>query len=281
MAAGTVTFTSVEGAAQELLLEGTFAQTQSLSLVVAAGETYTLPLTLSDLGDQTPIPMTADTFLLLDRLAALPYLRSVRADRLAALADQTICRTFPAQTLIFGQDEPASGLWIIERGTVKIFRLSPDGREFILRIVGPGDSFNDIPALDGLSNAASVIALSRVTAWMVPGDLIVEELRADPAVALDVVGILTHRVRELVQQVEDLALCSVATRLARFLIKQLDDATLSSASITRTTIAAHLATTPESISRALRTLEDIGAIQADRHDVIVIREDLLRSVAMA
>jgi hypothetical protein len=53
--------------------------------------------------------------------------------------------------------------------------------------------------------------------------------------------------------------------LARFLIKQLDDPALSSPSITRTTIAAHLATTPESISRALRTLEDIGASLAVRH----------------
>lgn len=223
--------------------------------------------------------MTADTFSLADRLADLPYFRSVQTDRLAALAGHAICRHFPAQTMIFGQDEPASGLWLIEHGTVKVFRLSPDGREFILRIAVSGDSFNDIPALDGLPNAAGVVTLSHVTAWMVPGDLIVEELHADPAMMLDVVHILTDRVRNLVQQVEDLALCSVTTRLSRFLIKQLDDPALNAPSITRTTIAGHLATTPESISRALRTLEDIGAVHADRQEVIVVREDLLRSMA--
>ncbi len=223
--------------------------------------------------------MTIDSFSLADRLADLPYFRSVHPNRLAALAGHAICRRFTAGALIFAQDEPASGLWIVEHGTVKVFRLSPDGREYILRITGPGDSFNDIPALDGQPSAAGAVALSDVTAWMVPGDLIVDELHADPAMALDVVHILTSRVRELVQQVENLALCSVTTRLARFLIRQLDDPTLSAPSITRATIAAHLATTPESISRALRTLEDIGAIQADRQEVIVVREDLLRSIA--
>jgi CRP-like cAMP-binding protein len=144
--------------------------------------------------------MTIDSFSLADRLADLPYFRSVHPDRLAALAEYAINRQFPAGAMIFGQDEPASGLWIIEHGTAKIFRLSPDGREYILRLVGPGDSFNDIPALDGGPNAASVITLSDVSAWMVPGDLVVDELHADPAMALDVVHILTDRIRELVQQ---------------------------------------------------------------------------------
>ncbi len=220
-----------------------------------------------------------DVFSLVDRLADQPYFRSLRPERLDVLASQAIARTFDPQETIFCQDDPAAGLCIIERGTVKVYRVSVDGREFILRIAGPGDSFNDIPALDGLPNAASVMALSEAMIWLIPGEAIVNELQLDWAVAQDVIHLLTDRVRKLVQQVEDLALCSVTTRLARFLLKQLDDPTLSAPSITRATIAAHLATTPESISRSLRNLENLGAIRSDRQEVIVLREEMLRAVA--
>ncbi|MBN1967036.1 MAG: Crp/Fnr family transcriptional regulator [Anaerolineae bacterium] len=225
-------------------------------------------------------PSAPPPFALAERLANLPYFQASSADRLAALAGQALCRCFAAQEVIFLEDQPSAGLWLIEQGRVKVFKLSPDGREHILHIAGPGDSFNDIPALDSGPNAANAVALSDVLAWMLPSDVLAAELRADHVLALAVIDILTGRVRQLVQQIEDLALCSVTARLARFLLNQMDNQALSGPGVTRATIAAHLATTPETVSRALRTLEDIGAIRFDRHTIVIVRLDLLQSVAM-
>jgi CRP-like cAMP-binding protein len=219
-------------------------------------------------------------FSLIERLADLPYFRSLSADRLAALADRALCHTFAPQTMLFAWDEPAAGLWIIEDGRVKICRVSAEGREHILRFAGPGDSFNEIPALDGGANPASAITLSDVTAWVMPAEVLRDALRADHELALAVIDVLAQRTRELVQQIEDLALCSVTARLARFILLQLDNTALSGPGVTRASIAAHLATTPETVSRALRTLEDIGAIRFDRQDIVIVRPDLLHSVAM-
>jgi CRP-like cAMP-binding protein len=224
--------------------------------------------------------MPSSPFSLIERLAGLPYFGALSPDRLAALSGRTVCRTFSSQETLFGWGEPAAGLWIVEQGRVKISRVSADGREHILRIAGPGDSFNEIPALDGGPNPASAIALTEVVAWTLPAAVLQDELRADHDLALVVIDILARRTRELVQQIEDLALCSVTARLARFLLHQLDNTALSGPGVTRTTIAAHLATTPETVSRALRTLEDIGAIRFDRQDILILRPDLLRSVAM-
>ncbi len=91
--------------------------------------------------------------------------------------------------------------------------------------------------------------------------------------------LLARRVRGLVHQIEDLALYGAVVRLARFLLKQAEDPALSAPGVTRAAIAAYLATTPETISRALRTLEDNGAIRFDRHRIVIIREDLLRDLA--
>jgi CRP/FNR family transcriptional regulator len=220
------------------------------------------------------------TFSLIDRLASLPYFRSLSPDRLGDLAAYAISRPFAAGEMIFMQDAPSAGLWIVEEGRVKISRLSPDGREHILLFIGPGESFNDIPALDGGVNPGTATALSPVIAWRLPSEVLLDELRADPELALVVIGILAGRMRQLVQQIEDLALCSVTARLARFLLKQVEDESLSGPGVTRATIASHLATTPETVSRALRTLEEIGAIRFDRQTILIEREDLLRSVAM-
>lgn len=217
-------------------------------------------------------------FSLIDRLGRLSYFRSLPPARLEALACHAVCRHFAPQETILMQGEQHTGLWVIEAGQVKICRLSMDGREHILHLLGPGDSFNDIPALDGGPAAAHAVALTEAVAWMLPSDALMAELRADPDLAVAVIEILTGRMRELVQQIEDLALCSVTARLARYLLKQ--DGSPASRGVTRATLAAHLATTPETVSRALRALEQIDAVRFDRHEIIILRPDLLHAVAM-
>lgn len=98
--------------------------------------------------------------------------------------------------------------------------------------------------------------------------------------ALNVIRFLAGWVRSLVGQIEDLALYSVIVRLSRFLLKQAEDTSLSGPGITRTAIAAHLNTTPQTINVLLRELEASGAIEFDRHHLRIIREDILRSIAM-
>jgi CRP-like cAMP-binding protein len=73
---------------------------------------------------------------------------------------------------------------------------------------------------------------------------------------------------------------SVTVRLARFLLLQSEDPSLSGPGVTRTTIAAHLATTPQTISVALRELESTGAIEFDRHRIVILDETLLRDIAL-
>ncbi len=223
-------------------------------------------------------PQTTST--LVEHLAQMPYFSAMEPAQLHKVAQHALRREFSTGEILFLQDDASSGLWVIETGRVKVARITEAGREHIARIAGPGDSINDIPALDEKPNAATVTAISDVVAWMLPSAVLIAEIRANPDLALATIHVLTDRVRLLMQQIEDLALCSVTTRLARFLLKQQDNTALDGPGITRGTIAAHLATTPETISRALRTLEDIGAIRFDRHDIMVLRNDLLHSVAL-
>ena len=186
-----------------------------------------------------------------------------------------------AGEIIFLEGEAAEGLWIVETGQVKIFKLSADGGEHILHLRGPGKSFNDIAALDSGSNPANATALSpEAQVWLVPSEVLTYVLSQNTQVALNVIRLLAIRVRSLVGQIEDLALFSVTVRLARFLLKQAEDPTLSGPGITRTAIAAHINTTPQTISNVLHSLEESGAVEFDRHRIVIVNEPLLRSIAM-
>jgi len=214
-------------------------------------------------------------------ISSVIYFRGITSEEISYVTNNSVLRTFTANEMIFLEGEPAQGLWIVASGRVKIYKLSPDGNEHILHLRGPGKTFNDIGALDGGNNPANAAALSaEVQVWLVPTDIITHVLTHNPQVALNVIRLLAKRVRSLVGQIEDLALYSVIVRLARFLIKQVDDPSLSGPGVTRTAIAAHLNTTPQTISVALRELEAAGAIEFDRHQITIVDETQLRAMAL-
>ncbi len=213
-------------------------------------------------------------------LQHLPYFNHVAEATLSELAQQAVHCTFSPDEMIFLEGEPSAGLWLVENGRVKAYKLSPDGQEYILRFFGPGDTFNDLAALDNEPNAASATAVTAVSAWVIPTAVFSHILQTDNELALAVLKGLAGRIRYLVAQVEDLALRPVTARLARFLLEQVEDPALAHPAVTRVLIANHLATTPESISRSLRVLEKASAIRFDRHRIIIVQPDILRQQAL-
>lgn len=220
------------------------------------------------------------TFSFSAYLQQMAYFEGQSAEVIARLAAAGTVRRAAAGETLFLEGEPSAGLWMIESGRVKIYKLNPDGQEHILHIFGDFDTFNDISALDGGSNPANAAALSDSQLWVLPAELFRELLLQDSRFALRVIQLLCGRVRGLVRQIEDLTLYSVIVRVARLLLQQAEEPALSGPGVTRAALAAHLATTPQTISAALRELERTGAIEFDRHQIRITREDLLRSIAM-
>jgi CRP-like cAMP-binding protein len=216
-----------------------------------------------------------------NHIRSIPYFNAIADDELTYITKNSLLRTFTAGETIFLEGQPALGLWVVERGNVKIFKLNAQGGEHILHLRGDGKTFNDIAALDGGDNPANASALTAETlVWLIPSDVIRHIVLQNPQVALNVIQLMAVRVRSLVGQIEDLALYSVIVRLSRFLLKQANDPSLSGPGITRTAIASHINTTPQTVSVVLKELETTGAIEFDRHQIIITDEDKLRTIAM-
>lgn len=227
-----------------------------------------------------PRPNDENSFAVTPILQAHPYFAQVSARQLERLAQKARRRPFDAGQILFLTGEESAGLWILENGRVKVYKVVPEGREHVLHLLGPGDTFNDVPAFDGGPNAASAMTITAGVAWVLSASTLQYALEDDHDLALGVIAGLNQRIRQLVVQIEDLALRSVTARLARFLLEQRDNPSLAGPAVTRALIATHLGTTPETVSRALRTLEEAGALEFDRHRIIIRSARLLHEIAL-
>lgn len=215
---------------------------------------------------------------LLAFIRQIPYLAVLSEDVQQQLSQQMRRFEYLQGAVLFLEGETSEGLWIVEEGAIKISKLNSEGTEYILHLIAEGNTFNDIAALDGSSYPATASALSDAVCWVIPYSTIQNVLQQYPSAAQVAIKMLTTRVRSLVEELEALALYSVTARLARYLLKQAESAS-SEDGITRAAIAAHLATTPESISRSLRSLEQNGAIRFNRHEIEIVRIDILHALA--
>ena len=204
-----------------------------------------------------------------------PYFRNLRAEDLQELARRMCARAFSPGQMIFGEGEPCVGLYIIQSGAARIYKLSPEGREQVLRVVHPGDSFTEVAVFDGGPNPANVAAISGVQVWIVPRDAVMDLISRRPEFALAVIQNLGARLRQLVGLVEDLSLRQVSARLAKLLLAI---AAGQEPVMTQQEMAARLGTVREIISRSLHQLEARGLIRVERKRVVILRRAQLEKL---
>ena len=204
----------------------------------------------------------------IELLRSLPYFRPLDDDTLASIAALAVRRTYQPDEVIFLEGEPCAGLFIVHAGHVKIYKASPEGREQILTIIGPRDSFNDVAVFDGGPNPASAQAMDAVELCVVERPAIASLFDRYPKLAQAVVAVLAARARMLVDMVQDLSLKSVTGRLATLLLDQAAQGQ-DAVPLTRQQMAARLGTIREMVSRALRELEDEGLVRRDGRQIVI------------
>jgi CRP-like cAMP-binding protein len=153
-----------------------------------------------------------------ETLSKLSFFSGLDNDVLSEIAPHVEERTFSSGQVIILESEPCRAVYFVAQGVVRMHRLSPEGREQVLAYLGPGEPFNLVPALDGRPNLASVDAVTDTTLYTIPCERFRRILRDHHGVALAVMERLAAEVRHLSDMVEDLALHTVRTRLARFLL---------------------------------------------------------------
>ena len=175
----------------------------------------------------------------------------------------------PAGQVIVLSGEITRAVYLVARGEVRIPRSSPEGREYVLHSLGPGECFNLSSALDGGYNLATVTALTDTVVYAVPVRVFRSIVCEHPELAVALLEHLASRVRRLSDAVEDLALYTVRTRLARCLLSPTSGDAPTVKYWTQGELAAHIGTVRDVVGRTLRSFSRQGLIRRERGRVVV------------
>jgi CRP-like cAMP-binding protein len=226
-------------------------------------------------------PDTAPPLTLAELLRKVNFLQGISDVALQKLMGSAVRRSVSAGTILFMEGDPVVGFYLIESGQVKISRVSQDGREYILLLLGTGDSFNEVAALDGGPNPATATAYSDAVVHCILRDELRRILHENPDLAWAMIESISRRARHLVGMVQDLSMRSVKGRLANLLLDQAEanEANASPRMLTQEEMASRLGTVREMVGRALRGLANDGIIEFDRHRIVVLDVERLRKEA--
>jgi len=214
-------------------------------------------------------------------VSSVPYFAGLEADLLNSVAQAAIRRDYGFDQVIFLEGQPCTGLYLVESGWLKIVKASAEGREQVLRFIGPGEVFNEIGVFADTHNPATVIALEPATVWIIHRESMLRLLEKQPGIVRSVIQNLARRVFHLVSLVEDLSLRTVEARLARHLLERAEASAVPRKRwATQTEMAARLGTVLDVLNRALHGLADEGLIEIERHQIQILDREGLREKAM-
>ena len=217
----------------------------------------------------------------LDFLKKSPYFSGLSLAELESIRELVFEKTADRAEMVVLEGESAVNLYFVGSGVVKVFKTSAEGKEQILSIVRPGESFNDVPVFDGGPNPTSARTMGPVVLYGIRRNDMEAILRNHPQIALNVTKVLAKRVRQLVSLVEDLSFRHVISRVAKILFEHIGGETGRGPRLTQQEMAAMAGTAREVVGRSLRALEGEGAIKLDRHRIIITDKVALQKIMEA
>jgi CRP-like cAMP-binding protein len=217
----------------------------------------------------------------LEFLKGILYLSDLGLDELESIRKLVFEKTADRAEMVLLEGEPAAHLYFVASGVVKLFKTSAEGKEQILNIVRPGESFNDVPIFDGGPNPVSARAMGPILLYGIKKSDMEAILRNHPRIALNVIKVLARRVRHLLSLVEDLSFKHVIGRVAKILLEHTGGEMGHGLRLTQQEMAAMAGTAREVVGRSLKALEDEGAIKLDHHRIIIVDKEALKEIMKA
>jgi len=194
------------------------------------------------------------------------------------LSDIAIEKTFSRSETIFFEGDEGNGFYMVGEGKVKILKLSSSGKEHILHIFGPGEPFGEVSVFHGRPFPATAEALVKTKTLFFPRTNFTQLVEKNPAIALNMLAVLSIRLRRFATQIENLSLKEVPARLANYLIYlseeqgRPDEIELE---ISKGQLASLLGTIPETLSRIFAKMSEEGLIKVNGKVISLLNRQVL------
>ena len=205
---------------------------------------------------------------------------------LEPLARMSVRKNFSRGATIFWEGKEAQGFYILITGQIKLIKSSPDGKEYIIRLVGTGETFAEAAVFGEIPYPVTAMTLEDCQTLYFPKAPFLSHLAATPALARNMLATLSRLMFHLTQQLEDLSLKEVSARLARYILERCENTHGTIARglrcelpTTKTQLAAYLGTISETLSRTLSRFKSLGLIEVDKGKITIIDPVALQKMA--
>jgi len=220
----------------------------------------------------------------LKRMQTLTLFQGIPAEKLKALAQRTFYRIYKAGEMFIGETDPAHAFYVVITGQIKLYKSSPEGREQTLTLLGPGDPFGMCTAFAIESFPANAMALEESGILIIPGPVMAAIAMKEPRLLVNIIHILSDRLRESMTLIESLSLKEIPQRLASFLLDALKREGRAGMNqleltVTQRELAKILGATPEALSRGLRKMNNAGLLAVDGRSIRILDREALGELA--
>jgi len=215
----------------------------------------------------------------LEIIRSLPCFEGLDEEQLNTVTTGALLQRFPRETVLFEQGERPDFLHVLVEGSVMLYGSTSDGRETVIEILTPVDTFLLAAALTDTPYLMTAKVLEPSNILMLPARNLREQMAAQPKLALAMLASLASQFRRMVRQVKDLKLRTSTQRLAAFLMHLADppvDGATFELPVNKQVLASRLGMTPENLSRAFAALADLD-IQIKGRTVVIGSIDRLRN----
>jgi CRP/FNR family transcriptional regulator, dissimilatory nitrate respiration regulator len=222
-----------------------------------------------------------------ETLLDVPLFSEMDISHLREISEISRIEQFRKNQHIFLENDPYAGFYIVLKGSVKIYRISSEAKEYILHLRKPPQLFADVPLFEeGGNYPANAIALEDSVLLFIPKDEFTELIRKNPSIALKMLAGFARRMRDMTNKMEEISTKEVSNRLARYILNEIEkngSAKLKEPflrlTISKANVATYLGTITETLSRTFKKLQEEKIIVVTGRKIFV--KDLKRLKQLA
>ena len=203
---------------------------------------------------------------ILNIISTIPLFNGLPEDQMIAIRKIALEKEFNKGEIIFSEGDEGNGFYVISEGRVKIFKVSTEGKEQILHIFGPGQPFGEAPVFAGQKFPANAQAIEKTRVLFFLRVSIVNLISANPSLALNMLAVMSIKLRQFAVQIENLSLKEMPARLASYLLSHADEQNQGDVvvlKISKGQLASTLGTIPETLSRMFAKLSGKNLISVE------------------
>jgi len=219
---------------------------------------------------------------IIQHLSPLDLFKGLTVEQLDAIARIVSEKEYKKGQLIFSDGDEGVGFYLVISGRVKVYKLSPEGKEQIMHIFGPGQPFAEVPVFGGSRYPANAEAMDRSKLFFFPKKAFISLIQENPSLAMNMLASLSQRLKQFSNLIETLSLKEVPGRLASYLLYlsdkngSIDEFKLD---IAKSQLASLLGTIPETLSRIFSKMDSKELVRVNGPQIEILDRSGLEDLA--